>query len=126
MLPAPVTINLNQTLRTRQLLIDFEAGPPVVSLRAPLDLVNLQSVSQPRWPKECEVVSDAIHHIGKSQIETTKINVKQFHSKRSSAVLEWDPPEPEPFYQPTGDERTPIPAREERGKVVYCIDHGKV
>lgn len=39
-------------------------------------------------------------------------------------VVEWDPQEPEPFYQPTGQERTPMPAGEERGRVVYCIDHG--
>ncbi|XP_036963943.1 cytosolic carboxypeptidase 2 isoform X2 [Acanthopagrus latus] len=91
--------NLNQTLRTRQLLIDFDAGRPVLSLRAPLDLVNLSSLSRPRWPIECEVISDIIHHI------------------------EWDPTEPEPFYQPTGHERKPLPAGEERGKVVYCIDH---
>lgn len=59
-----VSINLNQTLRTRQLLIDFDAGQPVLSLRAPLDLVNLQSISRPRWPIECEVITDTIHHIG--------------------------------------------------------------
>ncbi|XP_044047852.1 cytosolic carboxypeptidase 2 isoform X2 [Siniperca chuatsi] len=94
-----LSINLNQTLRTRQLLIDFDGGRPVLSLRAPLDLVNFPSISCPRWPIECEVISDIIHHI------------------------EWDPPEPEPFYQPTGHERTPMPAGEERGKVVYCIDH---
>lgn len=39
-------------------------------------------------------------------------------------VVEWDPPEPEPFHQATGYERTPMPVGEERGKVVYCIDHG--
>ncbi|XP_032379525.1 cytosolic carboxypeptidase 2 [Etheostoma spectabile] len=91
--------NLSQTLRTRQLLIDFDGGRPTLSLRAPLDLVNFPSIFRPRWPIECEVNSDIIHHI------------------------EWDPPEPEPFYQPTGHERTPMPAGEEREKVVYCIDH---
>lgn len=64
--PRSVSINLNQTLRTRQLLIDYDAGRPVLSLRAPLDLVNLQSISRPRWPIECEVISDTIHHIGNS------------------------------------------------------------
>ncbi|XP_022610426.1 cytosolic carboxypeptidase 2-like [Seriola dumerili] len=91
--------NLNQTLRTRQLLIDFDGGRPILSLRAPLELVNFPSISRPRWPIECEVISDIIHHI------------------------EWDPPEPEPFYQATGHERTPMPVGEQRGKVVYCIDH---
>lgn len=60
-----VPINLNKALRTRQLLVDFDAGRPVVSLRAPLELVNFQSSACPRWPVECEVVGDAIHHIGK-------------------------------------------------------------
>jgi len=39
-------------------------------------------------------------------------------------VVEWDPPEPEPFYKSTGHERTRMPAGDERGKMVYCIDHG--
>ncbi|KAM9376096.1 cytosolic carboxypeptidase 2 [Pholidichthys leucotaenia] len=38
-----------------------------------------------------------------------------------SVLVEWDPPEPEPFYQPTGHERPPMPVGEDRGKVVYCI-----
>lgn len=59
-----VSINLNKALRTRQLLIDFDAGRPVVSLRAPLDLINFQCIACPRWPVECEVISDAVHHIG--------------------------------------------------------------
>uniref|UniRef100_A0A665UML7 Cytosolic carboxypeptidase 2 n=1 Tax=Echeneis naucrates TaxID=173247 RepID=A0A665UML7_ECHNA len=87
------------TLRTRQLLIDFDGGRPILTLRAPPDLVNIPSISRPRWPIECEVISDIIHHI------------------------EWDPPEPEPFYQATGHERTPMPAGGDSGKVVYCIDH---
>ncbi|XP_033490000.2 cytosolic carboxypeptidase 2 [Epinephelus lanceolatus] len=94
-----LSLKLSQTLRTRQLLIDFDGGRPILSLRAPLDLVNFPAISHPRWPVECEVISDIIHHI------------------------EWDPPEPEPFYQYTGHEMTPMPAGEERGKVVYCIDH---
>ncbi|XP_068595948.1 cytosolic carboxypeptidase 2-like [Brachionichthys hirsutus] len=92
-----LSINLNQTLRTRQLLVDFDAGRPVLSLKAPPDLVNFPSISRPRWPIECEVISDTVHHI------------------------EWDPPEPEPFYQSTGHERKAMGAGEERGKVVYCI-----
>ncbi|KAM9351956.1 cytosolic carboxypeptidase 2 [Symphorus nematophorus] len=94
-----LTESLNQTVRTRQLLIDFDAGRPILRLREPPDLVTIPSIPRPLWPIECEVISDIIHHI------------------------EWDPPEPESFYQPTGHERTPMPAGEERGKVVYCIDH---
>ncbi|XP_034444769.1 cytosolic carboxypeptidase 2 isoform X2 [Hippoglossus hippoglossus] len=93
-----LSTNLKKTLRTRQLEIDFNGGRPVLSLRAPQDLVSFPSISRPRWPIECEVISDIIHHI------------------------EWDPPEPETFYQPTGHERTPMPVGEERGKVVYCVD----
>ncbi|XP_075894141.1 cytosolic carboxypeptidase 2 isoform X2 [Nelusetta ayraudi] len=94
-----LSLNLNQTLRTRQLLIDFDAGRPVLSLRAPLDLVNFQTTSRPRWPIECEVVTDTICHI------------------------EWDPTEPEPLYQFTGHERTPFTSVEDKGKVVYCTEH---
>ncbi|XP_077938103.1 cytosolic carboxypeptidase 2 isoform X2 [Gasterosteus aculeatus] len=91
-------VNLSQTLGTTQLLVDFDGGRPVLSLRAPPDLVTFPSISCPRWPVECEVISDIIHHI------------------------EWDPPEPEPFYHHTGRDRTPVPAGEERGTVVYCAD----
>ncbi|XP_026168193.1 cytosolic carboxypeptidase 2 isoform X2 [Mastacembelus armatus] len=94
-----LSISLSKTLRTRQLLLDFDGGRPILTLRAPLDLVNFPPISCPRWPIECEVISDIIHHI------------------------EWNPPEPEPFYQPTGHEQTQMPAGEEQGKVVYCIDH---
>ncbi|KAM4573445.1 cytosolic carboxypeptidase 2 [Odontesthes bonariensis] len=93
-----LSIELSQTLRTRQLLINFHGGRPVLSLRAPLDLVNFPTIPRPRWPIECEVISDIIQHI------------------------EWDPPEPEPFYQPTGNEGTPMSVGEQRGKVVYCSD----
>lgn len=41
-------------------------------------------------------------------------------------VVEWDPPKPEHFYQPTGYERTPMQAGEEKGKVVFCTDHGNI
>ncbi|XP_041852156.1 cytosolic carboxypeptidase 2 [Melanotaenia boesemani] len=93
-----LSMNLSQTLRTRQLLINFHGGRPVFRLRAPLDLVNFPTIPRPRWPIECDVISDIIQHI------------------------EWEPPEPEPFYQPTGHERTPMPVGEERGKVLYCRD----
>ncbi|KAF7663631.1 hypothetical protein LDENG_00205750 [Lucifuga dentata] len=91
--------HLNQALRTRQLLVDFNGGRPILSLREPLDLVNFPSVPRPRWPIECEVINDLIHHI------------------------EWEPPEPEPFYQPTGHEKAPMPVGEENGTVVFCINH---
>ncbi|KAL6474362.1 hypothetical protein MHYP_G00179230 [Metynnis hypsauchen] len=96
------SFNLEKYLRTRQLLFDFEGGRPIPRLREPLDLFTIPSTSSPfqgvRWPVECEVICDKIHHI------------------------EWDPPEPEPFYQQTGHERTPMPVGEEKGNIVYCID----
>lgn len=43
---------------------------------------------------------------------------------KKPCVPEWEPSEPEPFYQPTGQEKTPTPAGgEEKGTVVYCVDH---
>ncbi|XP_061628813.1 cytosolic carboxypeptidase 2 [Phyllopteryx taeniolatus] len=91
-------LSISQTLRTRQLRVEFDGGRPVFSLRAPLDLVQFPSISCPRWPVECEVVSNAIHHI------------------------EWEPPRPEPFYHPTGHEKIPFPPGEESRQLVYCID----
>ncbi len=42
-----------------------------------------------------------------------------------SENLEWDPSEPEPFYQPTGDEQAPMPVGGVRGNTVYRTDPGK-
>lgn len=94
-----LSLDLNQMLKTRQLIIDFDGNRPILSLRAPLDLVNFPSISCPRWPAQCEVISDTIHHI------------------------EWEPPQPEPFYQYTGSERMPLPSGDVKGKVVYSSDH---
>nr|XP_057931414.1 cytosolic carboxypeptidase 2 isoform X2 [Doryrhamphus excisus] len=93
-------LSISQALRTRQLRINFDEGRPVLSLRAPLDLVQFPSVSCPRWPVECEVISNAVHHI------------------------EWEPPHPEPFYYPKGHERIPFLSGEEGRQVVYSIDNG--
>ncbi|NXK14775.1 CBPC2 carboxypeptidase, partial [Herpetotheres cachinnans] len=49
----------------------------------------------PRWPVECEVIEETIKHI------------------------EWVPPEPEPFCQPTGPEQAPAAPSKEHGTVVY-------
>uniref|UniRef100_W5K071 Cytosolic carboxypeptidase 2 n=1 Tax=Astyanax mexicanus TaxID=7994 RepID=W5K071_ASTMX len=96
------SFNAEKYLRTKQLLIDFQGGRPIPRLKEPLDLFTIPSTSSPfqgvRWPVECKVICDKIRHI------------------------EWDPPEPEPFYQQTGFERTPMPAGKERGNTVYCID----
>ncbi|XP_051476902.1 cytosolic carboxypeptidase 2 [Apus apus] len=51
----------------------------------------------PHWPIECEVIKEHIEHI------------------------EWVPPEPEPFCQPTGPEQAPPTLGEETGTIVYHL-----
>ncbi|XP_069037898.1 cytosolic carboxypeptidase 2 isoform X2 [Lepisosteus oculatus] len=99
----PYSLLLEQALlKTRQLVFDAEGGRRVPRLRAPRGLFAIpsrQGPSQgPRWPVECEVIKEEVRHI------------------------EWEPAEPEEFYQLTGFERTPLCVGEERGTVVYCID----
>ncbi|XP_051778387.1 cytosolic carboxypeptidase 2 isoform X1 [Erpetoichthys calabaricus] len=88
--------------KTRQLVFDFHEGKKVPRLREPRSLFAVPSLSapnqKPRWPLECEVIKDEICHI------------------------DWKPPEPEPFYQVTGYEKTPMCVGEGKGNVVYCID----
>uniref|UniRef100_A0A8B9G7K8 Cytosolic carboxypeptidase 2 n=1 Tax=Amazona collaria TaxID=241587 RepID=A0A8B9G7K8_9PSIT len=76
-------------------------------LREPRGLFAVPSAGgllpPPRWPVECEVIQESIEHI------------------------EWVPPEPEPFCQPTGTEQAPAALSEEQGTVVYnCspVPHG--
>lgn len=63
-----VSFNMEKYLRTRQLLIDLDGERPIPRLREPLDLFSIPSISHPfqgvRWPIECEVICDKIHHIG--------------------------------------------------------------
>lgn len=75
-------MDLSQKLRTRQLLINFDGGRPVLSLRAPLDLVNFPSISRPRWPVECEVISDVVQHIGKMTCKHTYANLTRTNNQR--------------------------------------------
>ncbi|KAK0145742.1 Cytosolic carboxypeptidase 2 [Merluccius polli] len=93
------SVHISQALRTRQLLVDLDGGRPKLRLREPQDLFTFPSSGYPfqgvRWPLESEVIEDAIQHI------------------------DWEPPEPEPFYQPTGLERAPNPVGEERGNKPY-------
>nr|XP_015194124.1 PREDICTED: cytosolic carboxypeptidase 2 [Lepisosteus oculatus] len=101
----PYSLLLEQALlNTRQLVFDAEGGRRGPRLRAPRSLFAIpsrQGPSQgPRWPVECEVIKEEVRHI------------------------EWEPAEPEEFYQLTGFERTPLCVGEERGTVVYCIDSG--
>ncbi|XP_055137514.1 cytosolic carboxypeptidase 2 [Symphalangus syndactylus] len=88
-------------LRSRQLLYDEldEVNP---RLREPQELFSILSTKRPlqapRWPVECEVIKENIHHI------------------------EWAPPQPEYFYQPKGNEKVPEIVGEKKGTVVYQLD----
>ncbi|XP_045642624.1 cytosolic carboxypeptidase 2 isoform X3 [Ursus americanus] len=88
-------------LKSRQLLHD-EFGKVNPCLREPRDLFSFFSsggpLQPPRWPVECEVIKENLHHI------------------------EWVPPQPEYFYQPTGNEKLPEIVGEEKGTVVYQLD----
>ncbi|XP_058382929.1 cytosolic carboxypeptidase 2 isoform X7 [Diceros bicornis minor] len=88
-------------LQSRRLLHD-EFGKVNPQRREPRDLFAFLSSSgalqAPRWPVECEVIKENIHHI------------------------EWVPPQPEYFYQPTGNEKLPEIVGEEKGTVVYQLD----
>lgn len=63
-----VSFNMENYLRTRQLLIGLDDGRPIRRLREPLDLFSIPSTSCPfqgvRWPVECEVICDKIQHLG--------------------------------------------------------------
>ncbi|KAG7274777.1 hypothetical protein CRUP_015764, partial [Coryphaenoides rupestris] len=99
------SVHISQALKTRQLLVDFDEGRLKLKLREPPDLFTFPPSGYPfqgvRWPLESEVIDDIVQHI------------------------DWEPPDPEPFYQPTGLERAPLQVGEERGNVVYCLDLGK-
>lgn len=88
-------------LRSRQLLYD-ELDTVNPRLREPRELFSCFSnkgpLQAPRWPIECEVIKENIHHI------------------------EWVPLQPEYFYQPTGNERVPEIVGEEQGTIVYQLD----
>uniref|UniRef100_A0A8C5ZSI0 Cytosolic carboxypeptidase 2 n=1 Tax=Marmota marmota marmota TaxID=9994 RepID=A0A8C5ZSI0_MARMA len=88
-------------LRSRQLLFD-ELDQVNPRLREPRELFAFFSskgtLQAPRWPIECEVIKESIHHI------------------------EWVPPQPEYFYQPTGNEKLPEIVGEEKGTVVYHLN----
>ncbi|XP_048341891.1 cytosolic carboxypeptidase 2 isoform X2 [Sphaerodactylus townsendi] len=88
-------------LKSKQLMLDHPEDPGILRLREPRNLFSLptcrDSLLAPLWPVECEVIQDQIHHI------------------------EWVPAEPEPFYQPTGNEIAPEIMGEDCGTIVYYI-----
>ncbi|XP_070583978.1 cytosolic carboxypeptidase 2 isoform X4 [Erythrolamprus reginae] len=89
-------------LKSKQRMLDQLESPSILRLREPRNLFSLprgrNSKLTPLWPIECEVIEDHVYHI------------------------EWVPPEPEPFYQPTGNEFAPEIVGESSGTVVYFIE----
>ncbi|XP_063084018.1 cytosolic carboxypeptidase 2 isoform X2 [Cavia porcellus] len=98
-IPAPSS----PRVRSRQLLYnsDDKADRGAPRLREPRELFPILPgwgpVQAPRWPVECEVIQEKVRHI------------------------EWVPPEPEYFYQPTGNEKVPEIVGEEKGTIVYQL-----
>ncbi|XP_077325302.1 cytosolic carboxypeptidase 3 isoform X2 [Lithobates pipiens] len=89
--------------RTTQVVFDYHSGKRVARLKSPRDLygVSIASFYQlPRWPYECQVLSEKIEHI------------------------EWEPPVPEPMYRLTGLEEEPACADPLESKVVYQVSEG--
>ncbi|MEE6499192.1 hypothetical protein FKM82_003352 [Ascaphus truei] len=87
--------------KSRQIVFDKQEGQMVLRLRDPQGLFTASrrngSMQTPRWPAECEVIKEEIRHI------------------------EWVPPVPEVFYQPTGKELMPEVTPEGKGTVLYEI-----
>ncbi|KAM6160872.1 cytosolic carboxypeptidase 2 [Erethizon dorsatum] len=90
-----------RAVRSKQLLCEDESGRVAPRLREPRELFPFfpgwGPTQGPRWPIECEVIQEKIQHI------------------------EWVPPEPEYFYQPTGNEKVPEIVGQEKGTVVYQL-----
>ncbi|KAG9333465.1 hypothetical protein JZ751_011534 [Albula glossodonta] len=101
--------------RSRQLLLDSDRACSIPRLREPQGLFTALSLSSPhravRWPSECQVIKEEIRHIGTNTLRS-----------QGPHQPEWEPAEPELFYQPTGLERTPMPVGSDKGRVVYLSD----
>ncbi|XP_055505920.1 cytosolic carboxypeptidase 2 [Leucoraja erinacea] len=94
-------INEYKWLRTRQLVFDSPAGRHLPRLREPRSLYAVAGGSRLlplRWPTECEVIREKMHHI------------------------EWTPPEPERLYQPSQQEHMPTCSEDEGKDTVFAID----
>ncbi|XP_078270860.1 cytosolic carboxypeptidase 2 [Rhinoraja longicauda] len=93
--------NEYQWSRTRQLVFDSPAGRHLPRLREPRSLYAVAAGSRLlplRWPTECEVLREKVHHI------------------------EWTPPEPERLYQPSQQEHMPTCSEDEGKDTVFAID----
>ncbi|XP_069048451.1 cytosolic carboxypeptidase 2 isoform X3 [Lepisosteus oculatus] len=86
--------------RTTQVVFDFQSGKVIPRLREPRRLYGVTGPgphSLSRWPQECEVIPEEIHHI------------------------EWAPPVPEPLCVP-GNPKEVVQMAEEEGTLVYTAD----
>uniref|UniRef100_A0A8C5QQR7 AGBL carboxypeptidase 3 n=1 Tax=Leptobrachium leishanense TaxID=445787 RepID=A0A8C5QQR7_9ANUR len=89
--------------KTTQIVYEDQSGRKVPRLREPRDLYGVSSNSflqLARWPYECEVLKEKVHHI------------------------EWNPPSPEPMYKATGIEKEPPCVESTTGKVIYLATEG--
>ncbi|XP_043943115.1 cytosolic carboxypeptidase 3 [Protopterus annectens] len=87
--------------RSTQIVFEYHSGRRVPRLRKPRDLYGVSSSDSEqlsRWPFECEVLKEKIHHIN------------------------WVPSVPEPLYKPTGLEKEPVCMDATYGTVVYEMD----
>ncbi|XP_075711946.1 cytosolic carboxypeptidase 3 isoform X2 [Rhinoderma darwinii] len=89
--------------KTNQIVYEYHSGRKVVRLREPRDLYGVSSNSflqLPRWPYECQVLTEKIEHI------------------------EWDPPVPEALYKSSGLEQESTCVNPTESKVVYQLNEG--
>ncbi|XP_067902002.1 cytosolic carboxypeptidase 2 isoform X3 [Heterodontus francisci] len=94
-------IKEHHLLRTRQVVFAYHAGKHIPCLREPRSLYAVATngpQQAPRWPIECEVIKEQIHHI------------------------EWTPPEPEKLYQRSWQEHMPTCVGNNGRDMVFCID----
>ncbi|CAH2276640.1 cytosolic carboxypeptidase 3 isoform X1, partial [Pelobates cultripes] len=89
--------------RTTQIVYEDQSGKKVARLREPRDLYGVSSSSflhMARWPLECDVLKEKIHHI------------------------EWSPSTPEPMYKATGLEKEQLNVDPSTAKVIYQSREG--
>ncbi|XP_063374604.1 cytosolic carboxypeptidase 2 isoform X1 [Cydia amplana] len=93
---------LQNNIKTNQFEVSTDAKTfrTTAKLKEPRDLFALPKEldcpqQAPRWPSECQVVEERIHHVS------------------------WSPACPEPYYNATGKELRPQPVGEEAGTVIF-------
>lgn len=74
-------ISVVQLPKTTQVFFEIQSGRPVPRLCEPRHLYGVSGhVSQTlsRWPKECEVIQEEIHHIGEKINSQFSISKEKF------------------------------------------------